>query len=475
MNGALKAMRLMAVTVLAVVVAMGMFGSAGAQTLKLPPHEKVVLKNGLTLLLMEKHGVPMVSVAAIVKAGSVADPAGEEGLASITAGLLRKGTSKRSAQKFSEDLDFIGGTFGADSGVDYTSMFGEFLTKDADRGLDLISDALLHPVFRQAEVEKLVAQDIDGVKAAKDQAESVALTYYYGYLFGKHPYGRPEGGDELSLARIKREAVVNFYEANYTPGNTILAVAGDFDAAQMRAKIEQAFGGWAAKTSTLPPVAAPAVVKGKKMLLIDKPDSTQTFFAIGNIGTAENEPDRVAIRVVNTVFGGRFTSELNEALRVESGLTYGAESFFDSKKQPGAFAIFSYTKNESTTQAIDLALQILGKLHKEGVTPEQLASAKAYIKGQFPPAIETSGQLARRIANNEFYGLGDDEINQLEARIDAVTPAMAKQVIEKHFPEDNLVFLLIGKASEIGPAVKKYAAQQDSRKISEPGFWPGAK
>src|SRR5258708_6841824 len=236
MNGILKALRLMAAAVLAI----GMSGSAGAQTLKLPPHEKVLLKNGLTLLLMEKPGWPMVRVAAVVRAGSGADPAGEEGLASITAGLLRKGTSKRSAQKFSEDLDFIGGTFGADSGADYTSMFGEFLPKDADRGLDLISDALLHPVFPQAEVEKLVAQDIDGVKAAKDQAESVALTYYYGYLFGKHPYGRPEGGDELSLARIKREAVVNFYEANYTPGNTILAVAGAVEpAANLPTQLEE--------------------------------------------------------------------------------------------------------------------------------------------------------------------------------------------------------------------------------------------
>jgi len=106
------------------------------------------------------------------------------------------------------------------------------------------------------------------------------------------------------------------------------------------------------------------------------------------------------------------------------------------------------------------------------VTPEQLTSAKAYIKGQFPPSIETSTQLARRIASNEFYGLGDDEINQLETRIDAVTPAIARQVIEKHFPEENLVFMLIGKASEIGPAVRKYAPHQDSRKISEPGFWP---
>jgi zinc protease len=118
---------------------------------------------------------------------------------------------------------------------------------------------------------------------------------------------------------------------------------------------------------------------------------------------------------------------------------------------------------------------VLAKLHKNGVTAEQLASAKAYIKGQFPPSIETSAQLARRIASNEFYGLGDDEINQLEAKIDAVTPEIAKQVIAKHYPEDNLVFMLIGKASEIGPAVQKYAAQQDTRKISAAGFWPGAR
>jgi len=209
-------------------------------------------------------------------------------------------------------------------------------------------------------------------------------------------------------------------------------------------------------------------------LLIDKPDSTQTFFVIGNIGTAVNDPDRVAIRVVNTIFGGRFTSHLNEALRVESGLTYGAQSFFDSRRQPGAFAIYSYTKNESTVQAIDLALQVLDKLHKNGVTADELASAKAYIKGQFPPSIETSGQLARRMVSNEFYGLNDDEINQLEARMDAVTLPVAKQAIEKHFPADNLVFMLIGKAAEIRPAVEKYATQQDTRKISEPGFWPAS-
>jgi zinc protease len=455
-----------------VILVLGLASTLGAQTLKLPPHEKAVLKNGLTLLLMEKHGVPIVSFAAIVKAGSVADPAGEEGLASVTAGLLRKGTTRRNSQKFAEDLDYIGASFDAEAGADFTSVSAEFLSKDLDQGMDLFSDALLHPAFVQAEVDKILAQNIDGVKAAKDEAQSVALNYFYGYLFGKHPYARPEGGDEVSLTRIKRDAIAKFYEANYAPGNTILAVAGDFNAAQMRAKIEQAFGSWAAKANPPPAVSAPAAVKGKKLLLIDKPDSTQTFFVFGNVGTSVTEPDRVAVRVVNAIFGGRFTSELNEALRVESGLTYGASSFFDSRKQPGAFAIYSYTKNETTAQAIDLALQVLARLHQDGVTPAQLASAKAYIKGQFPPSIETSGQLAGRIASNEFYGLDDDEINQLEARIDQVTPAIARQVIEKHFPEDHLVFMLIGKASEIGPAVQKYATQRDSRKISEPGFWP---
>jgi zinc protease len=450
-----------------------LFALAGqAQTLKLPPHEKVALQNGMTVLLMEKRGVPMVSFAAIVKSGATADPAGQEGLASVTAGLLRKGTAKRSAQKFAEDLDFIGASFGADAGADFTSISAECLTKDLDRGLDLLSDAMLHPAFPQAEVDKLLSQSVDGIKAAKDDAQSVVLNYYYGYLFGKHPYARPEGGDDLSLTRIKRDAIVKFYEANYTPGNTILVVAGDFNAARLKARLAEVFEVWTAKGPPPTSLPAPQPVKGKRLLLIDKPDSTQTFFAIGNVGTSATEPDRVAIRVVNTIFGGRFTSRLNEALRVESGLTYGAQSFFDSRKQPGAFAVFSYTKNDSTVQTIDLALQVLDKLHKDGVTAVELASAKAYIKGQFPPTIETSAQLARRIASNEFYGLNDDEINQLEARIDAVTLPVTRQVIERHFPAENLVFLLIGKASEIGPLVAKYATRQDTRKISEPGFWP---
>ena len=462
--------------VLALAMALMSLGSSiAAQTLHMPAHEKYVLKNGLTVLLLEKRGVPMINVFAIVKTGAAADPSGESGLAAVTAGLLRKGTKARTAQQFAADLDYIGGEFEAEAGADFSSVSAEFLTKDLERGFAVFSDALLHPTFPQAEVEKLLAQSVDGVRGAKDDPQQVLGLYYDGYLYGTHPYGRPAGGDEGSLPRIQRDAIVKFYEGNYAPGNTLLAVAGEFNGAEMRKKLEDMFGGWPTHAVAPAPMAAAPAVKGKRLLLVNKDDATQAYFAMGNVGVARNDPDRVAIRVVNTIFGGRFTSELNEALRVESGYTYGASSFFDTRKAPGPFGIFSFTKNETTGPAIDLALQVLQKFYKDGVTEEQLKSAKSYIKGQFPPNIETSKQLAQIIATYEFYGLGDDEINQLEARVDAVTPEIAKAVIQKHFPAENLVFVLIGKASAIGAAVEKYAEKRDAREIAAPGFWPPEK
>jgi zinc protease len=463
---------LLVAAMLTATLALGSFAPLRAENLRMPPHERIVLKNGLTVLLLVKHGVPLIDISMIVKAGAVSDPAGLEGLATVTAELLRKGTKTRTAQQFSADLDYIGGTFEGEAASDYTVVNAEFLTKDLARGLELFSDALLHPTFPEDETTKLLAQSADGIRAAKDDPQQVVIPYYTGYLYGTHPYARSASGDEISLTKIRRDDVVKFYEANYAPSNTIIAIAGEFSVDEMKSKFEQTFGSWPARTVKQEAISPVTPSKGKRLLLVDKPDASQVYFAIGNTGVSATDPDRVAIRVVNTLFGGRFTSQLNEALRVESGYTYGAESFFDDRKVAGPFAIFSFTKNETTTPAIDLALQVLAKLHKDGVTEEQLKSAKSYIKGQFPPSIETSRQLARIIASHEFYGLTDDEVNQLDARVDAVTPEIARQVIQKHFPAENLVFVLIGKASAVGPAVKKYAATQDTRPISDPGFWP---
>jgi zinc protease len=438
--------------------------------LKLPPYKKVKLKNGMTLLLMEQREVPIISFNYIIRAGSIADPAGKEGVASLTAGLLRKGTKTRSADQISGELDFIGGLLGAGSTYDYTNGTAEFIKKDINKGLDLLADVLLNPIFPQDEVSKLLKQRIDGIKSAKDQAQGVIGTYYNAYLYGSHPYGRPTGGDEKSLAAITRDDVQKFYQAYYSPSSTIMAVVGDFDSAEMERMITDKFGAWAAKAAPAVQLADPQPVAGKRLLLIDKPDSTQTFYQIGNIGINRTNPDRVYIEVVNTLFGGRFTSMLNSELRINSGLTYGARSGFEERKVRGPFVISTFTRNEATEKALDMTLDILKRLHEKGITEEELRSAKNYIKGQFPPDIETTDQLAGLIAELEFSGLDENEINSYYAKIDSMTLADARRVIKQHFPLDNLVFVLVGKADAIGAIAKKYAPKIDTKTITQQGF-----
>jgi zinc protease len=447
-------------------------GAARAQeSLKLPPYKKVKLANGLTVILLEQHEVPIISFSVSVRAGAVLDPAGKEGLASVTAELLRRGTRTRSADQLASELDFVGGVLWFGVNADRASGAAEFLKKDLGVGLDLLSDVLQHPVFPQAEVEKLLKQRIDGIKQSKDEAQSVIQDYFNAYLFGDHPYARPEGGDERSLAAITQQDVTRFYQSHYGPQTTTLAVAGDFATAEMERALTEKFGKWPSLAA--PPaskLAEPTPFKGRKLLLVDKPDSTQTFFLIGNLGVARTNPDRVGIEVVNTVFGGRFTSLLNDALRVNSGLTYGARSFFDEHKVAGAFAISTYTQNATTVQAMDMALDILKQLHERGLSEEQLRSAKAYLKGQFPPQIETTSQLASLLTELDFHGLDEREVNDYFAKIDALTVADARRIIKQYFPLDNLVFVLIGKAEEIKESVKKYAPHLDTKQISAVGF-----
>jgi zinc protease len=446
------------------------FAAEQSAGLKLPPYKKMRLKNGLTMLLMEKHTVPLVGFQVIVRAGSVADPAGKEGTSWMTANLLRKGTKTRTADQFSSELDFIGGQFGAGASPDSSGVSAEFVKKDLAKGLDLLADALLNPTFPQDEFTKLLKQRVDALKSEKDRAQAVMGTYFNAYLYGNHPYGRPVEGDEKSLAELKREDAQKFYQSFYTPGNTILAVAGDFSTAEMEKLIGQKFAAWPARPSPSVSLPEPAPVSGKKLLLVDKPDSTQTFYRIGNVGVTRTNPDRVYLEVVNTLFGGRFTSMINTELRIKTGLTYGAGSSFDQRKVRGPFFISTYTKNATTGEALDKTLEVLRRLHEKGVTEEQLKSAKNYIEGQFPPTIETARQLAGLIAELEFYGLDRREIDDLFAKIDAMTLADAQRTIKQYYPLDNLVFVVIGKASEIGEVVKKYAQQIEMRAITDPGF-----
>jgi len=440
---------------------------------KLPHYSRTTLENGVVLQLLPKKDVPMITLSAVIRGGSESDPAGKAGLASVTADSLRRGVKDRTAEQFSEDLDFIGASYlaGVDEQATYITM--GFLSKDLDTALDLFAGVIVAPAFPEAEMEKLIQQRIDAARSVKDRPRALTGRYIRPHFFPEgHPYARQVTGDEITLARIEPSDLVDYHGSWYTGRNLIVTAAGDFEEPGMKTRLAGALG-------ALPPgerhmwageIPSP-VHKEPRLLLVDQPGATQTYFRIAQPGIHRTHPDRVAMNLINTLFGGRFTSMLNDALRVSAGLTYGAFSDMDRNRLQGMLAIESYTATDTTVDAIDLALKVLGELNAKGINEEQLASAKAYVKGRYPTRnLETAGQLAGVLAGLALFDLGDDEVDSYFERIDAVTLEQANSIIQKHYRVENLQFVLVGDASRIEHSVRKYADNMKVVSVTTPGF-----
>lgn len=446
--------------------------SAGAQ-IKMPPFQKTALDNGASLILMQKRDLPLVSVRVTVKGGSEADAAGMEGTASVLAELLTQGTKTRTREQIAEEVDMLGARLNAGSGRQAIGVDMEFLAKDVDKALAILGDVLKNPAFPEEEFKRLIARRLDRVKAAKDQPQAAVSAHYMAYFYGKeHPYGRPMGGDENSLPKLSRAALEAYYKQFFVGKNMIVTVSGDFETATMKQKMQALLAGVGPGTAyewkKVPPLKASA---SSRMLLVDKPDATQTYFIIGQPGMERTNPDRTAIELVNTLFGGRFTSMLNDALRVDSGLTYGARSTVEMDRLPGSIYISTFTKNESTEQAIDLALKQIEKLRTQGINAEQLASAKAYVKGLYPTQqLETSDQLADVLTDLEIFGLNRGEVDDFISRVDSVSVEQANAVAKKYYRDAGLVFVLVGKAADIRKTAGKYAKDVVEVPITKPGY-----
>jgi zinc protease len=441
-----------------------------AAQIKLPAYTRDVLPNGAVIYLMQRPGLPLVNFRILVKGGSEADPPTLAGLSSVTAELLRRGAGQHSANQFSEELDFLGGQFGAGAADHATTIQAEFLKKDFDQGVALLADAVLHPQFPQDEVRKALARRADGLKSTKDNPGAITF-YYHNFFFGSgHPYGRIP--DEASYDRIRRDDIAASHQRMYVGRNLVVIAVGDFDPAAAKAKLSSAFGAAPAGTANVwvedkPPAAA------NRVLLIDKPDATQTYFTIARPGVRRSTPDRTALMLVNELFGGRFTSMLNDALRVNSGLTYGASSSVQMSRLTGAIAISTYTKTETTAKAIDMALDVMKKLFDQGLTAEQLASAKSYMKGNYPPNnVQTIDQLAGALSEIELNGLDRNEVDQFMARVDGVTLQQANDAIHRYYRTDNLTFVILGQASKIREVVSKYGPKVEERAVTQAG-WAG--
>ena len=454
------------------LVAAFAFSSAAAADIKLPAYQTITLDNGATLLLMPRKDVPLVAANVAVRGGALADAAGKEGTADLLGEMLSQGAGTRDALAFAQAVDGAGGNLGFGSSREAIVANAQFLSKDSGLMLSLLADALLRPKMDAAEFDKLRKRAIDGIANAKDSDPRQLIgTYANGWLFRGHPYGRSTGGDEPSLATITLADLQAFRAQQMGGDRLIIAIAGDFDAQAVTAQVREAFGGWAKASGALPQVEAKPRESGRRVLLVDKPGATQTYFALGNIGSRHGDPAEAAQDLVQTAFGGRFTSMLNTELRVKSGLTYGARSAIERASQPGPAAISSFTKTETTKAAIDLAIATLDRLHKDGLDAATIESAKRYVAGQYAPGLETAPQLAAQLVDMTMYGDSREVIDGYLGTIAAATP---EQIAEARtvFPDSkDLVIVAIGDASKIRDWMKAYGPLTEM-KLTDPRFSP---
>ena len=422
----------------------------------MPSYDKFVLDNGLTVYLMPQREVPLITLNAVVRAGAVNDTTA--GVAQMTAEGLLLGAAGKSKADIEQQVDFLGASLGAEADKEGSYLSADFMAKDTDVMLSLFSAAMLTPDFDVAEFDKLKQRAIAGLQQDKESPRAVIGRYFDKLVFGAHPYGNAASGNSESLEQVTVSQLRAFHKSYYQPANTAITVVGDFDIAAMKAKLTQTFGQWQGSEKLVQPDLNQGLpqLTAAKVLLVDKPDAIETTFVIGGLGISRDNPDYVGLTVVNTILGGRFTSWLNDELRVNAGLTYGARSGFTPYTDTGVFTISTFTKTETTQEAMDLALKTYARLWEKGVDQATLDSAKAYVKGQFPPKFETSGQLAGLLSGMYLYGFDDKFINEFQAKVDGLTLEETQRLVKAYFPQKNLQFVLIGNAAKIAPIAAKY-------------------
>ena len=410
---------------------------------------RVELENGLVLLVAERSTLPMVTLQLLVKAGSLQEPREKAGLAHLTALLLPLGTTSRSALEISEAIEFMGGSLVSGASKDYASVSLTVLKRDLEKGLELFSDLLLHPAFRDAEVERKVREIKGGIRQKLEDPGTVAREAFVAAIFGDHPYGRPIEGTEENLDRITRQDLVEFHRRYYLPNNSILAAAGDVTLEELKGYLEKHLQDWRRKEvpSLAPSTFAP--LSKRQVVKIDR-GVTQAHILWGHVGIERQNPDFYPMVVMNYILGGGgLSSRLMRSIREEKGWAYDVHSHFTPGLLPGAFLVNLQTKNETAGPAVQEILRQIQAIQEQGVTEEELQDAKDYITGSFPLRFDTNQEVVTLLAQVELYNLGMDYAEKYPRMISAVTREEVRRVAEKRLHLDRYILLVLanqGKA-----------------------------
>lgn len=422
---------------------------AAPKPVTLPPVVTRTLPNGLRILIVEHHELPIADFILLTGSGVEADPPGRAGLATLVAALLDEGTTTRTALQIADQEAFLGISLSTSSGWDASRISLHTPTAQLDSALALFADVVLRPAFPVQELERLRAERLTELIQMQDRGPGIADVAYPAIIFGgEHPYGRPMLGTEVSVAGITRSDIEQYYRNYFRPNHSTLIVVGDVGVDDIVRRIERFFGSW--ERGEVPRATVPAAQSGNTtaVYLIDKPGAAQSSVRIGSVGVPRSTQDYFGLLLMNTILGGSFTSRLNQNLRETRGYTYGAGSRFDMRRSAGPFTARAEIVSAKTDSALIEFMKELRGI-RDTIPQTELAKAKTYLQLQLPASFETTSQIAQQLVPIALYDLPLGYYNGFARQIERLTQADVQRVAREYIDPARLAIVIVGDRASI--------------------------
>ncbi|HVH11525.1 MAG TPA: pitrilysin family protein, partial [Longimicrobium sp.] len=412
-----------------------------------PRPERWTLENGLRVVALPRRTIPQVVLRLVLPAGGASDPREYPGTASLVAQLLTEGTQSMTADALNARLDLLGAALHASVGHDFAEVEAVLLSETLDEGIALLAEVATRPAFPEAETERVRAESLDALVAREDEPANVADDRAALEVFGPdHPYGHPSFGTPEGIRTVPREALAAFHAERYRPRGAFLVVSGDFDSADLRARLDAAFAGW---TGEAPPVSRPSgppvPARPGEVVVVPWEDAAQSEIRIAGPGLERRSDDWLAATVANYILGGStIIGRLGANLREDKGWTYGARSAFHPGIAIGGWEATTAVDVDVTTDAVGEMLGEMRRLVTEAVPEDEMRRAKDALILSLPRAFETPSGLAGRFVTVEAFGLPDDYWDRYADRIEAVTAEDVMRIARMCFDPDRLVRVVVG-------------------------------
>lgn len=408
---------------------------------------------GTLVLLEEDHALPLVSLSLTARTGGALDPVGKDGLARITSTLLRRGLPGLNADQIDELVDRLGGVITITVDHHSITIGGQVIRRNLEPFAELLSRMIREPTLPSSELERLKRETIAEIVAERDDDRELAMNRFRRFLMKGHAYGRPPIGTTRSVARITRQDARSLFRSVFVAKNLILGAAGDVTEEELRDLVDDHFAGL--RTGDRPRVrlGTPETPRGRRLLIVDKPDRTQTQVFIGQVGIGAGDEDFFPLTVANTVFGGTFTARLMKEVRSKRGWSYGAYSRIVRGRSPDAYYLWTFPAASDAVACIRLELELYHRFVEDGITQSELDFAKSYLENNFAFEIDTADKRLAKRVEAEVFRLGRDYYREWVRRIREVDLRAANAAIRRHLGDRDLTIVMVATASELRDAL----------------------